>query len=330
MNRSRSVGFTLIELMISLVLTFVVVLFVTQTFTTQKETYTVVDNVAEMQQNLRAITDLFEREIRVAGFLVPEAAVVCGVDNTNTSDILMVSDGDALDPANEIQLGIGAEILGGFVGIGTDVLTVDNVVLDGLPFYDNTADGVADADFRDQAGAIVVDRANSDRGAVCGTVLVIDATTLSVTYESAPLGPAGGGAAAPDLVVIPAHRYTVNFNNQLVRDGMVLADDIEDFQFALFYDLDGDGTEDANEYPGSQFDPIYLSTNWDNSDLREIRVNIAARSASQDPNVLENPQFAQGAFQATENRVAPGGFDGYRRRVMTSRVRPRNVGSRGI
>ena len=70
-------------------------------------------------------------------------------------------------------------------------------------------------------------------------------------------------------MAVPAHVYWVNPNApngppQLIRDGMVLANDVEDLQVALFYDVDDDGVvsgldpglpdyppHSATEYPGS-------------------------------------------------------------------------------
>ena len=109
----RRSGFTLIELMVAMAILLVVVAYLTEMLTRQGRAYTVVDQVTEAQQNLRAIADLLEREVRVTGFMVPEGAAVCGVDQTNGSDVLFVSDADALDPANENQLGISASIVGG-------------------------------------------------------------------------------------------------------------------------------------------------------------------------------------------------------------------------
>jgi hypothetical protein len=125
----------------------------------------------------------------------------------------------------------------------------------------------------------------------------------------------------------------VNNQNQLLRDGMVLANNVEDLQVALFYDLDDDGVMDGEnlEYPGSGGGAIYQSRNWDNSFLREIRVNIVARTRDQDADVVQNPGMAQGTWQLAENRVAPPGLpDGFRRRVHTSTIRPRNVGARPL
>lgn len=341
MKRTR--GFTLIELMIAMAILLLVVVYLTEMLTRQSRAYTVVDQVTEAQQNLRAIADLLERELRVSGFLVPEGAAVCGVDQTNGSDVLFVSDSDALDPGNENQLGIGASILGGFNGTGgNEALTLDDAVIDGLAFYDTDGDGNADSDFLESVnpfrtgGVIVVDRANPGRGVACGILTNVNsgANTIRVDFTSNGAAPAGTPLAAggpADLVAVPAHVYTV-VNTQLLRDGMVLADDVEDLQFAFFYDLDEDGQEAVGdtEYPGSDNGPIYQSNAWDNSFLTEIRVNVVIRTRSQDADVVRNPGMAQGQWQVTENRVDPGGFDGFRRRVHTAIIRPRNVGLRPL
>jgi prepilin-type N-terminal cleavage/methylation domain-containing protein len=341
----RRSGFTLIELMIAMAVLLVVVAYLTEMLTRQSRAYAVVDQVTEAQQNLRAIADLLEREVRVTGFMVPEGAAVCGVDQTNGSDVLYVTDADALDPSNENQLGLGADILGGFSGTGGgETLTLDNVVVDGLAFYDTDGDGNADSDFLESVnplrtgGVIVADRGSPGRGVSCGILTNVNsgANSIRVDFTSNGAAPGGtplAGAGSTDLVAVPAHVYTV-VNNQLLRDGMVLADDVEDLQFAFFYDRDGDGqvTSENQEYPGSAGGQIYQSGSglWNNAELKEIRVNIVIRTRNQDAAVLQNPGMAQGQWQATENRVAPAGFDGFRRRVHTSTIRPRNVGLRPL
>ena len=215
-------------------------------------------------------------------------------------------------------------------------------MIDGLPFYDTDGDGAGDSDFLESVnpfrngGVIVADRGDPGRGVACGIVTNVSpgSNTIRVDFTSNGAAPGGtplAGGGPGDLVAVPAHVYTV-VNNQLLRDGMVLADDVEDLQFAFFYDLDEDGVMDgeATEYPGSAGGPVYQSRNWDNSFLSEIRVNIVVRTRAQDADVLQNPGMAQGEWQVTENRVAPGGFDGFRRRVHTSTIRPRNVGARPL
>lgn len=343
----RNHGFTIIELMISMALLVVVVVYLTEMLTRQSRAYSVVDQVTETQQNLRAIADLLERDLRVSGFLVPEAAAVCGVDQTNGADVLYVSDSGALDPTNANQLGIGARIQGAFSGTGGgENIVLDDKVIDGMAFYDTDGDGAADSDFLESVnpfrtgGVIVADRGNASRGTACGIIIDVSSggNTIRVDFTSGGAAPAGTPLAAvpmggntPDLVAVPAHVYTV-VNNQLLRDGMVLADDVEDLQFAFFYDVDEDGlvTSQVAEYPGSAGGSIYQPRNWDNSFLTEIRVNIVARTSAQDADVARAPGMAQGQFQVTENRVAPAGVDGFRRRVHTATVRPRNVGMRPV
>jgi prepilin-type N-terminal cleavage/methylation domain-containing protein len=340
----RRSGFTLIELMIAMAVLLVVVAYLTEMLTRQGRAYTVVDQVTEAQQNLRAIADLLERELRVTGFLVPEGAAVCGVDQTNGPDVLYLSDANALNPTNQNQLGLGASILGGFSGTGgAEILSLDDEVIDGLPFYDTDGDGNADSDFLESVnpfrngGVIVADRENPGRGSACGIVTSVNtgANSIRVDFTSNGMAPGGtplGAGGSGNLVAVPAHVYMV-VNNQLLRDGMVLADDVEDLQFAFFYDLDDDGTVDnaPHEYPGAGDAPVpYQSNAWDNSELKEIRVNIVVRTRTEDAAVLQNPGMAQGQWQVTENRVDPGGFDGFRRRVHTSIVRPRNIGLRPL
>jgi len=168
--------------------------------------------------------------------------------------------------------------------------------------------------------------------------------------KDAPNSPVGGaapggtplGAGVPtELVAVPAHVYWVNPGPppQLIRDGMILANDVEDLQVAFFYDLNGNGTVDgldpnfepppehsAVEYPGSAaLNADYQSGSWDNSKLREVRVTVVGRTRGEDPDVLANPALANSVTQAFENRPVGAVADGFRRRAVTLTVKPRNV-----
>jgi prepilin-type N-terminal cleavage/methylation domain-containing protein len=61
-------GFTLIELLIVLVLSSILMAGLYRTFIGQQKTYTVQDQVADMQQNVRVAIDKMTREIRMAGY----------------------------------------------------------------------------------------------------------------------------------------------------------------------------------------------------------------------------------------------------------------------
>jgi prepilin-type N-terminal cleavage/methylation domain-containing protein len=324
----REAGFSLMELMISLALTGVVMAYLMQTFSAQQRTYVMVDQVTEAQQNLRAISDLMEREIRLAGFMVDQAGAVCGVDSTNAPDKLFVSDASAIDPSTAVQPTLGARLpIGTTLSAGNVTLNLsggDTVVLDGQPAYDTNGDSVNDSDFRVGAGVIVYDRNNSSRGAACGIVLAVPSTTsVRVNFLASALG---GAAAGAQLVMVPAHVYQVNNNAQLLRDGDVLSEDVEDLQVAYFFDNNGNQTLDAGENPGST-GTTYTASAWDNSKLREVRVNFVVRTRGTDPT------FHTGTFQTTENRAAPAATvqdPQTRRRVHSATVRVRNVGNRGL
>ena len=322
----REAGFSLMELMVAAGLTGIVVVYLMQSFSTQQRTYVMLDQVTEAQQSLRAISDLIEREIRLAGFMVDEAGAVCGVDSTTAADSLFVSDASALDPSTATSPALGARTSTS-PAAGTVTLTLtsgDTVVLDGQPAYDTNGDGVNDSDFRVGAGAIVYDRNNPSRGAACGTVVAVPSTTsVRVNFLASALG---GVAAGAQLVVVPAHVYQVNNNAQLLRDGLVLSEDVEDLQIAYFFDQDADLTLDPGENPGITGTP-YTASVWDNSNLREVRVNFVVRTRGSDPS------FKSGAFQTTENRATPAATtqdSQTRRRVHSTTVRVRNVGNRGL
>ena len=66
-NRA-SAGFTLVELMITLAIAGIIVSAIYSAYTAQQRTYLAQEQVAEMQQNLRAGLILMARDIRMAGY----------------------------------------------------------------------------------------------------------------------------------------------------------------------------------------------------------------------------------------------------------------------
>ncbi len=360
---NRRSAFSLPEVMVSLAILAIVSVFLMDMLASQTKTYQVVDQVAEAQTNLRVITDLLEREIRVTGFMVPEGGAICGVDNITAPDILVVTDGAVINPTNQTENDLGMSVTAGYDGNNLDTLTLaGDGTLDGNPFYDINGDGVADVDLMQVpalgqvGGIIVMDRTNPDRGNSCGQIqvgsLVVGASSVQIqidydfggTTSSQPLAALGAGSNPVDLVAIPATVYRVNAANQLTRNSVLLAEDVEDMQVALHFDLDDDGVVDGDPRPLPQFPPFisnaeypgsiaggvqYTSGVWDHSTLREIRLSIVIRTRAQDIAALEDPTLATNTFIAMENRNPPAiPADGFRRRVLTMTVRPRNIGTR--
>jgi prepilin-type N-terminal cleavage/methylation domain-containing protein len=67
----RERGFTLIELLIAMVVAAIIIAGVYRIFNVQQKTFVVQEEVAEAQQNARAVMDLVARDIRMAGFGMP-------------------------------------------------------------------------------------------------------------------------------------------------------------------------------------------------------------------------------------------------------------------
>jgi prepilin-type N-terminal cleavage/methylation domain-containing protein len=325
----RAAGFTLVELMIAVAVLSIVIVAVMQSFVVQNKAYTVTDQVVEAQQNLRAVAWLFERDARMAGFMVPEAAALCALDRDDQPDVVWFTDSDAIDPDNQERNALGVDVaVASYSGTGSQDLDVSGVVLDGAAFYDTDDDGAADADFVAGNGAILVDLDDPARGSACGIVEDVAGGTVSVDFLTS-ITPSPGAR----LILVPAHVYQVDETGDtpvLRRNGRLLAGGIEDLQLAFFFDMNRNGTIDGpdqadGEFPGGGEGaaPAYESDAWDNRDLREIHISLVVRTRAPDQ---EHPS---GQFQTTENRVAPGGTDGFRRRVHSSTVRLRNVGFRG-
>lgn len=321
-------GFTLIELLIAMGVLAVIAVYLLETFTVNNRTYVAFDQTIEAQQSMRAIADLIERDVRHAGFMVPEAAAVCGIDSTSGPDTLYVSDYTAIDPGNDIVSYRGARITGapGNVTIGSVIsLVLDSVIIEPpsptRPAYDTNNDGTNDSDFRPNAGVIVLDRNDPSRGVACGRVAAVNAAAdgISVEILSGTLGTAGAGTA--ELVVVPAVEYRVA-GGVLYRNGLRLARGVEDLQIAYLFDFDKNKVIAASEVRGADGGTAYVAKDQSVEDLLQVRINFVTRTR------IEDPRFDAGSFQNLENRAEVTGNDGYRRRVHTSTVMPRNLVNR--
>ena len=79
-------GFTLVELMIGLAISGIVLATVYQMFIGQRQTYSLQNEIAQMQQNVRASEHVMVREIRMAGYEVPDMSIGFDIPGEPFSD----------------------------------------------------------------------------------------------------------------------------------------------------------------------------------------------------------------------------------------------------
>jgi len=117
-------GFTLVELMITLVISGILVAAIYSVYTLQQKTYTAQDQVVEMQQNIRAATITMVQELRMAGYDPTDS----GIPTIKRDEIDLVyftadlnEDGDINDTGEHIAFDLYTE--GGISKLG---ITRDN------------------------------------------------------------------------------------------------------------------------------------------------------------------------------------------------------------
>ncbi len=323
-------GFTLIELMISVAILAVVVSYILQTFSVTQKTYVVVDQVTEAQQNLRAAADRIERDVRLAGYMVPAGA--CAYDRTDGPDTLFLSDTDMIRTVTGLRA-VDPELIEGDLGVELNVApgwtAAGNSATVTMPrlWLDVQADG---ADFAEQGGLILVDRSDPNRPVACGRITSIAGVgPFTLTVDMGP-STFTAAMAPPDVVAVPAQIYsialpTADTPSQLLRNGDVLANDVEDLQVVFFFDGDNDRVVDPGEVFGDGGTGTYPPpAATDFTRLVELRINLIATTRSDDP----NERFTLMRGQATANRDPASiiGTDRKRRRLHAATVRLRNQG----
>jgi len=281
-------GFTLTELMIAIVIGMIIIGATYATYISQQRSFTAQDQVAEMNTTSKIALDMIANDIREAGFGVPKA----GTFNVNTFQIAITATDSTTVPDSITLLGGFRDIatLQNAAVVGSNQIMVNylpdtstrfnltdrrNISISGVTFAvitncTLTADGTCSG-----AQAITLDR-NINMASPAGirVYLVEDTTYQVVGNQLQRVRRMNGGSPDTD----------------------VIAENIEDLQFALVDIAPVDGVTDR------------------------IRINILARTARPDLNFQ-----AQGNPPATiENRNHATTNDSLRRRWWQMEVDLRN------
>jgi type IV pilus assembly protein PilW len=319
-RRHPEAGFSLIEVMAALVILSVTMTAVFATFISQQKSFTVQGRVAEMQQNLRQAVEYMARDIRMAGYgipdnvTVPNNVVAAGVtsmgslyakDNTTGPDqiyILYMFDMDNNQPPasltstmSSLATSISVSGVGGFVD-NELILVTDNT---------NTA---------------------ADLYQISGTPAGVTISLNGSAYNVHPNFPSGGYLSNPAAMVAKARfvRYFIDDTNDpdhptlmVQRLGMPepqpVADDIEDMQFEYGIDTStpADGTVDSWT-PSPTSAQLAL--------VRQVRLQFIARSRRPEAGWSETRTVLG-------NNNGPFTADGHRRRTYDIVIDVRNSGA---
>jgi len=89
--KNRQGGFTLIELLAGILITGVLLAALYYVFTSQQQAFSAQEQVAEMNQNIRAALDLMTREIRLAGYK-NSTSTFNGIQTASSNTIRVLAD----------------------------------------------------------------------------------------------------------------------------------------------------------------------------------------------------------------------------------------------
>ena len=287
-------GFTLIELLIAMAITGIVAGAIFTAFQSQQKSYFIQDQVAEMQQNLRASMDIIARDIRMAGFGFGGCVNSIETFNNNPDQVdLIYADSSVATTAAESMPNPSA------------IFKVDST-----------------AGFKDDDLIIIT---NGTRGTLMQITHVNSSASTLQHNPSATINPPGGHNTFPPggygkgskIYKLKYVSYKVDTDpdhpTMRVDPGgggyQPLADNIEDLQVAIIF-ADGD---EANTYDDTDGD---LTNDYD--DIRSIRISILARTDRPDPDF-------NGQRPAIEDH-AGGASDHYRRRLLSTLIKVRNLG----
>lgn len=336
-------GFTLIELLIAIAVSGIVLAGLVQVFTTSNRSYSLQDEMATQQQNLRVAKTYLERDIRMAGCGFGSAFFYLGtqiypLENTNAvsgspsgpiagSDILTIRYVNYSDPSS----GTLPQLTPILSSSSTKFTVSDNSDVSlwtpGLAVYTRPISFGSTNLISDVFTVTGVDSAN--RTLTC-TGLRTDISTTNISQSSS----INFFSAAQLNTIRFELRFEVtpidplNPKPMLYRtdnDGIIreIAENIEDLQFAFGLDSNSDGIVENNEWFGDGIidggDEQDLDDNQ-KTQIRLVRISILGKSSRQLPGQKEivRPDIEDHAV----GTVTP---EKYLRQLIQFEIKPRNL-----
>jgi len=328
----RNSGYSLIELLVAVAILGILLAGVFYSFGVQNEKYVVVDQVTDAQQSLRGVAEMIERDVRRSGYMVPATTSACAHDYTDQPDVVFLTETEAIRPLDDLKAN-APELLIGDLGIDVVAMTATTVRVTGGGTPQLKIDAGASGGLIAGGGIILVDRGDPEQRIACGEIRAIAGDTLTVDFGPSADATAIGGS---DIIAIPAVVYkivpaTPTNPSQLLRNGLVLAYDVEDMQAVFYFDANTDGNIDAatelfGTLNAAGAYPPASGAGFDMSALREVSVSIVTVTQDDAPNTTRgSATLSQGlVVENRDKNLAPA--DRRIRRLHTANVRLRNLG----
>jgi type IV pilus assembly protein PilW len=133
--RTNSNGFTLVEILVAMVVSGLVLSGIYSTYQSQQQSYILQEEIAKMQQNLRAAMYMMTRELRLAGFNPSRSAGAGIVDGAWNATSLRFTkddnaDGDVADSGEDLTYSLYTS--GGSQKLGRKNPTTNQPVADNI------------------------------------------------------------------------------------------------------------------------------------------------------------------------------------------------------
>ena len=350
-------GFSMIELLIAIAMAAGVAMAGYAIFSSSGWSQKIQEDVAEAQQNIRIAADRLSKDIRVAGFGLPDPpfSLCFNVGDNDTS-----CDGDDIPltaPITVVNSTTGFDTIT-LLGVEEEEMWLD---VDGDCSNTDTNQNnncnlpdVDDPTTSHPTGSLTLNVTGDDSDAIdklfSGGAFNNNKRYISIggTYFATLSNAVDAGMRATLTIQTPATgldrayrdgtpvyiirvvRYTINTaltgcsatNPCLAREDFastneVLAENIEDMQFA--YGIDVDPRDGRIDYTGAYAAAAFQNSPADPSSIIAVRMSIVARTRNQDPRGGTNVS----ARPALED-FAAGAADGFRRRTLTKIIRLRN------
>ena len=293
----RQQGFSVIELMVAIALVGLVTSQLLLVFTSQHKSYLQQERVAETQQDLRLLTDLIIRDLRMAGFMVPRETAVGSIDGgTANEDVLCMSDPSVyveseFDTAKDRfdAASVSTTVVSSLGAITLSTSTMD-------------IDGDSNDDFAAGGGILISDGDDVH----CGLITDVTGSVVSFTPDTG----SGTNMSPISTWAVPALIYQLS-GTTLRRNGVTLSTQVEDIQVEWWVDANDNADVDAGEFP------IHDLDGQDTSKVRLGRLSLTTRTSTPDP-----------AFDSQRTTIANrtgGSPDNFHRRRAIADARLRNA-----